>query len=167
MKDQFLNYESFKVGNGSQIRFWEDRWLGDQPLKIKFPVLFNIVRKKQDSMANIFWSSPLNISFRRSLVGQNLRDWNRIVSWLTDLNRQDIPDVFTWSLHSTGQFSVKTMYAALINNGVRLSQEIWRVKMPMKIKIFMWYLKRGVILTKDNLARPNWNGEKMFILSYK
>jgi hypothetical protein len=167
MKDQFLNYESFKVGNGSQIRFWEDRWLGDQPLKIKFPALFNIVRKKQDSVANIFRSSPLSISFRRSLVGQNLRDWNRIVSWLTDLNRQDIPDVFTWSLHSTGQFSVKTMYAALINNGVRLSQEIWRVKMPMKIKIFMWYLKRGVILTKDNLARPNWNGEKMFILSYK
>jgi hypothetical protein len=59
------------------------------------------------------------------------------------------------------------MYAALINNGTRLSQEIWRAKMSMKIKIFMWYLKRGVILTKDNLARPNWNGEKMFILSYK
>jgi hypothetical protein len=48
----------------------------------------------------------------------------------------------------------------MINNGVRLSQEIWRAKMPMKIKIFMWYLKRGVILTKDNLARPNWNEEK-------
>ena len=94
-------------------------------------------------------------------MGQNLRDWNRIVSCLTYLNLQDILDVFTWSLHSTGQFSVKTMYAALINNGVRLSQEIWRAKMPMKIKIFMWYLKRGVILTKDNLARRNWNGKKM------
>ena len=51
------------------------------------------------------------------------------------------------------------MYAALVNNGVRLSQEIWRAKMPMKIKIFMWYLKRGVILTKDNLVRRNWNRE--------
>ena len=100
-------------------------------------------------------------------MGQNLRDWNIIVSSLTDLNLQDNPDVFTWSLHSTGQFSVKTMYAALINNGVRLSQEIWRAKMPMKIKIFMWYLKRGVILTKDNLARWNWNGKKLSVLSYK
>ena len=24
----------------------------------------------------------------------------------------------------------------------------------------MWYLKRGVVLTKDNLARRNWNGNK-------
>ena len=32
--------------------------------------------------------------------------------------------------------------------------------MPLKIKIFMWYLKRGVILTKDNLVRWNWNGSK-------
>ena len=33
--------------------------------------------------------------------------------------------------------------------------------MPLKIKIFMWYLKRGVILTKDNLIRRNWNGNKL------
>ena len=25
----------------------------------------------------------------------------------------------------------------------------------------MWYLKRDVILTKDNLARRNWNGNKL------
>jgi len=25
----------------------------------------------------------------------------------------------------------------------------------------MWFLKRGVILTKDNLARRNWNGSKV------
>ena len=25
-----------------------------------------------------------------------------------------------------------------------------------RIKIFLWYLKRGVIFTKDNLARCNW-----------
>jgi len=55
---------------------------------------------------------------------------------------------------------VRSMYAALINNGVRVSQDIWQVKIPSKIRIFLWYLKRGVILTKDNLARRNWNGDK-------
>jgi len=29
----------------------------------------------------------------------------------------------------------------------------------MKIKVFLWYLKKGVILTKDNLVRRNWNGD--------
>ena len=28
----------------------------------------------------------------------------------------------------------------------------------MKIKIFLWYLRQGVLLTKDNLRRRNWNG---------
>ena len=92
-------------------------------------------------------------------MGQNLRDWNIIVSSfsLTELNLQDSPDVFKRSLHSMGQFSVKSMYATLVNNDVRILQEIWRAKMPMKIKIFMCYLKRDVILTKDNLVRRNWN----------
>jgi hypothetical protein len=30
------------------------------------------------------------------------------------------------------------------------------MKVPLKVKIFMWYLLRDVILTKDNLAKRNW-----------
>jgi len=29
----------------------------------------------------------------------------------------------------------------------------WKAKMPLKIKIFLWYLKRGVVLAKDNLIK--------------
>ena len=29
--------------------------------------------------------------------------------------------------------------------------------MSLKIKVFRWYLLKGVVLTKDNLARRNWN----------
>ena len=69
------------------------------------------------------------------------------------MNLQGERDVFVWALHSSGTFSVKSMYAALINNRVRVSQDLWQIKIPSRIKIFLWYLKRGVILTKDNLAR--------------
>jgi hypothetical protein len=31
---------------------------------------------------------------------------------------------------------------------------------PLKVKIFMRYLRRGVVLTKDNLAKRNWQGNK-------
>ena len=30
---------------------------------------------------------------------------------------------------------------------------IWKMKVPLKIKIFMWFIYRRVILTKDNLDR--------------
>ena len=160
VKDTFMSFGSFKVKDGSHTRFWMDTWLGSQPLKDKFPALFNIVRRKQDSVAKVLASVPLNISFRRNLAGRNLRDWHRIVASLQDVNLQEERDVFIWTLHSSGSFSVKSLYAALINNGVRVSQDLWQIKIPTRIKIFLWYLKRGVILTKDNLAHHNWNGDK-------
>ena len=92
-------------------------------------------------------------------MGRNLRDWHRIVNSLLDVNLHEGRDLFIWALHSSGSFSVKSLYIALINNGVRVSQDIWRIKIPSKIKIFLWYLKEGVILTKDNLAKRNWVGD--------
>ena len=41
-----------------------------------------------------------------------------------------------------------------------LKKYIWKIKVPLKIKIFMWFLYSKVILTKDNLAKRNWNGDK-------
>uniref|UniRef100_A0A453PTX1 Reverse transcriptase zinc-binding domain-containing protein n=1 Tax=Aegilops tauschii subsp. strangulata TaxID=200361 RepID=A0A453PTX1_AEGTS len=29
---------------------------------------------------------------------------------------------------------------------------------PLKIKVFMWFVHKHVILTKDNLAKRNWTG---------
>jgi hypothetical protein len=34
------------------------------------------------------------------------------------------------------------------------------MKIPLKNKFFAWYLRRGVILTKDNLMKRNWHGSK-------
>ena len=34
------------------------------------------------------------------------------------------------------------------------------MKIPLKTKVFAWYIRRGVILTKDNLAKRNWHGSK-------
>ncbi|WVZ64246.1 hypothetical protein U9M48_013798 [Paspalum notatum var. saurae] len=50
------------------------------------------------------------------------------------------------------------MYKFLVNNGVNVPQEMWRVRVPLKVKKNLWYLKREVILTKDNLAKRNWKG---------
>jgi len=41
-----------------------------------------------------------------------------------------------------------------------LNKRIWKLKTPLKIKNFLWYLRQGVILTKDNLAKRNWQGNQ-------
>jgi hypothetical protein len=78
--------------DGTQTRFWEDTWMGNQPLKSKYPSLF---RRKQDTVATILSSVPLTISFRISLVGNNLRDWHKIVYLLSNVNLQEGRDAFS------------------------------------------------------------------------
>ena len=68
-KDMFFRRAKFCVGNELTIRFWEDTWLRDEPLALQYPILYNIVQRKEDYVANILQEVPLNIQFKRSLVG--------------------------------------------------------------------------------------------------
>lgn len=49
------------------------------------------------------------------------------------------------------------MYRALAQAEVPVdnNRKIWCMKVPLKLKIFRWYLRKGVILTKDNLVKRN------------
>jgi hypothetical protein len=70
----------------------------------------------------------------------------------------ELTSKYIWNLHQNGQYSVHSLYLALINNGVvQRNTIVWKMRVPLKIKIFIWYIQKGAILTKDNLARQNWN----------
>jgi hypothetical protein len=59
-------------------------------------------------------------------------------------------------VHKNGHFSIKSMHMFLESNNTNLlNKETWHVKIPIKNKIFIWYLKND-LLVKDNLARRNW-----------
>ena len=69
------------------------------------------------------------------------------------------PDKFVWNLTTSGIFSVKSMYLDMMDDDTRyLRKYLWKLKIPLKIKIFMWFLSNKVLLTKDNLAKRNWGG---------
>jgi len=78
-------------------------------------------------------------------VGNKLYEWHSLVARIAHINLNESLDLFVWSLHKKGSFSVKSMYRHLINKGIKVTQEIWHMKIPLKIKIFMLYLKREVI----------------------
>jgi hypothetical protein len=96
-KPSFLRYGSFLLNNGKQIRFWEDKWLGNFSFQQQYPSLFNIVQKRSDTIAQVLSTIPLRFM---------------------DVHLNDSNDVFKWNLHQNGQYSVHSLYLALINNGV-------------------------------------------------
>ena len=146
----FLRFGTFVIKDGSQVRFWEGTWLENSPLRDQYPQLYNIVRKKQDTVADVLSTKIPNLSWRRDLIGNKLVMWNNLVSRLSTIVLSQERDEFKWNLDQTGVFSVKSHYLGLINqNTPNLNKRIWKLKAPLKIKIFLWYLRRGVILTKD------------------
>jgi len=58
----------------------------NQKLKDRFPNLFNIVRRKHATVVEILSSNPLNVSFRRVLVGDQLTEWFSLVASLVHVN---------------------------------------------------------------------------------
>ena len=69
----------------------------------------------------------------------------------------DQPDFLNWKLTRNGVFMVKSMYMDLINSGpITRSLHIWKVKVPLRIKFFMWFDHEQVILTKHNLIKRRW-----------
>ena len=79
VKEQFIQFGRFVLKDGSQIRFWEDKWLGNTTLGEQYPILYNIVRSKNDTVATVLQSVLPNISFRRYLVGDKLIAWHNLL----------------------------------------------------------------------------------------
>lgn len=85
-----------------------------------------------------------------------LLEWKNIIARIVNNNLQDERDTFFWLLKNNGSFIVNFMYKyLLVNTHIIVSQKIWRFK--ILLEFFLW---SGVILTKDNLARRNWSGNK-------
>jgi hypothetical protein len=159
VKSKFLCYGSFQLNNGAQIRFWEDRWIGNHAFKDQYSSLYNIVGRMSDTVEKVLSGLPLNVSFHRQLTGNNIFLWYNLVHKIMHVHLNNNRDVFIWNLHQHGKFSVYSMYLALINNGLVIRNTlIGKLKIQLKIKKLMWYMQKEVVLTNDNLAKRKWNG---------
>jgi len=159
IKENFFQLGKFKIQNGTQTRFWEDVWLGHTPLKLQYPHLYNITYRKNKTVAEVVGFEPPNVDFRRSLHGFRAQEWQELTTKLTEIHLNEQPDVFIWLPLKSGLFSVKSMYVKLLDQNVLpIPRFHWKVKIPLKIKVFLWFMHKGVTLTKDNLAKKNWKG---------
>jgi hypothetical protein len=73
---------------------------------------------------------------------RNLSLWHRLVTRVAHIRLNRIQDKFIWGLHQNGMFSVNSMYKALITDThVRSHMGLWRMKIPLRIKIFFVVLE--------------------------
>ena len=145
VKQKFLKWMKFKVQNGKQIRFWEDKWLGNSALKNQYPNLFNLFHRKYVTVHKVLNDDSLNVSFRRHLTRNNLRDWMDLGHRVANIQLGDNKDIGVWQLHKSGQFSVHSMYSALLDVRVLpINKPIWKLKILLKVKFLFGYSTVGL-----------------------
>jgi hypothetical protein len=92
-------------------------------------------------IAIVFQSTPFNVSFCRSVVGNNLVAWQHLVTRVMDIQLMTHTDTFIWPMNQYSKFTVRSMYRALTApQVVPAHHPVWKLKISLKIKIFIWYL---------------------------
>jgi hypothetical protein len=79
----FQSNVRFKVGDGRNIRFWTDSWLGSAtPLQLLFPRLYNLSLQQLISLVDVYslTNSLFNLSWRRSCWPRELCMWESLIA---------------------------------------------------------------------------------------
>jgi hypothetical protein len=94
IKELVSSRGSFRIRDGTQIRFWEDTWVGNNPFKHQFPTIFNIAHDPHATVASVMSDEHYNISFRRALVDEKLREWLELIGKINNITLDQGRDMF-------------------------------------------------------------------------
>jgi hypothetical protein len=114
VKRLFWPCTKIKVGDGRRCRFWEDVWLGENPLANMFPRLYSISLDQHITVHQVFAAGISNLRFRRAIVGEKLVHWDNLKALCMNVTLNDNEDdALVWTLSTSGKFSVKSFYLAM------------------------------------------------------
>ena len=109
-----------------------------------------------------FASSHLSLSFNRQLTGIYMEEWIALQQLFQHFTlSSNMEDRLIWRWSQNDLFTVNSFYKWLEFGGFPNSEfkHIWIAHIPLKIKVFLWLLKRDKLLTKTNLRDKGWPGD--------
>ncbi|KAJ3673141.1 hypothetical protein LUZ60_006515 [Juncus effusus] len=139
-----------EIGDGSETHFWTDRWHPQGILALS--------TNKESSVREVIQSGwdlrPMLLSSSLSLATQAAHSQAIICS--TSLSTS--PDVLTWSWNSNGKYSSKSCYNLFFKTNLKAqwNSKIWKLKIPNKVRIFLWLTSVNRLPTQENLSRKRW-----------
>jgi hypothetical protein len=151
------------LGNGASTSFWLDTWVGNSPLKDRFPRLFSISNQKEALVADLWGGSGVgrwNFSWRRAPFAWEEPLLEEFMAAIQSIGLSDHQDYWSWVLEPNGIFSVKSTYAIVsdvlsVRGGCSSDQSfafrsVWKCPAPSKVQGFAWLFLLDRIPSKVN-----------------
>ena len=113
----------YDIGDGSRVKFWQDRWCGETPLAVSYPELFKVCRNKEASMAELmkspngvlFW----DVSFFRGVHVQELEVLSSFMEFIYNSSIRGFgEDKMCWIPSKDKGFLVKDYYRILTSPSI-------------------------------------------------
>ena len=102
-------------------------------MSIRFPRKFAICDDVAASVAKVVKEG---FRIRWTLDGAGLAQWHELDNLISNIALSEEPDIISWELDSSGRYTVNSMYKRLVQGAtVAPLQEIWKVRVPLKIRI--------------------------------
>ncbi|RVW59538.1 putative dolichyl pyrophosphate Man9GlcNAc2 alpha-1,3-glucosyltransferase [Vitis vinifera] len=164
MKEADWCWESivFKVGKGTRILFWMDKWCGNEGLSQIFPQLFTLAGHRNAKVSEV-WDSSLGQGGWNLRLARDFNDWEleqigNMLNLLKDFRTSTEEDAVRWKRESNGVFGAKGAYKMLVGSSACVfpNRRIWMNKVPTKVSFLAWEASWGKILTLDKLQRRGW-----------
>jgi hypothetical protein len=145
-----------KVGDGKLTQSWNDVWLQSSPLRICYPKLFEVCDNKEGSMAECA-ARGWQLGLRCMLGPEEMREWTDLQSLLGGVSLSNQEDVLSWGLTTSKLFATRSLYRFMTNGGMdsKMARKIWKCKIPLKIRVFLWQTFQNKVQTSLQLKSMN------------
>lgn len=156
----------FKANNSKSILFWQDVWIQNVPLRLIFPKIYSICRDKLCLVYDCWRQGQWVVDLRRNIGPYQIEEWTNLHLLLAGVVLNGDNDVVTWAFVSSGKYTTKSMYRALSFRGVIVvrRQRLWKNRLPLKIKVFLWLATQDRIPTGVQLKKKQWKGGEKCVL---
>jgi ribonuclease HI len=151
----------WRVGNGSRIKLWDDKWIPATPHKVLDPVR---ILSRDARVADIinqeanWWDIPL---IEQIFSGETVE---KICSIPISPRSQE--DKLIWAGTNNGMFSIRSAYHLEVERrnrdnwstsslpfAVPTWRRLWKLNLPRFILLFLWRACNDILPTKNNLYK--------------
>jgi hypothetical protein len=97
---------------------------------------------------------------------EEMTEWNELQDVLGCCALTEGEDEILWGLSSSKRFTTSSLYIFLTTGGVdcKMAHQMWKCKIPLKIRVFMWQAFQNRVQTAQQLMAMNWKGGENCIL---
>nr|GFC00582.1 RNA-directed DNA polymerase, eukaryota, reverse transcriptase zinc-binding domain protein [Tanacetum cinerariifolium] len=150
-----MEFMKLKLGNGNNISFWEDHWIGGSSLKTLFPRLYALKNIKHASVNTKLVDISIDSSCRRKpRGGAEHAQFVDLSNMISNVILLPSTDKWYWSLEGSEEFTVSSIRKKIDDKrspGVS-SKARWIKSVPNKVNILAWKVKLDALPTKLNIS---------------